>query len=443
MKKYLNNLKTSEKISLSFSLFSFLMLVILLITINITYFFIWYNDQKNQSFYDMERNYSQSYLPNDTTEAESFQAFLLQSDTLIIPAEWEPICSDGVLTKIHNDVDELTDKLFYVEGDILYFVYSRFYEGIGEVKVFFDTTTYISTQLIIIKISLVTIFIAFFLHFFVGKLISRRLLRDLKGISQQLQWIDLDSKLERIPSHGPADDEIQILAQTLNKSFEKIENQTKNLKQFITDVSHEFKTPLMSINSKIDLNQKKIEAGKMTPWDEQDFLDYVKNQTKRLNVLLETLFLLSRFEENIQKFTCSTTEFSTYLEEKCRNFFENYPHIEVKMNVAPGIHFCIEDTTCNIIIENLLTNAVKFADPDNPVIEIWCDKKSFWVSDNGIGMSPEQVSHITDKFYKSDRNKEGFGIGLFLVNRIVKIYEWEIKFSSKVWKWTKVQIIFK
>ena len=230
--KYFKNLKTSDKISLSFSVFSFMMLLVLLITINITYFFIWYNDQKNQSFYDMEQNYSQSYMPTDEKSAENFKSFLLKSDTLIIPSQWDPVCSPGILLKLHDNLDEVHNKMFYRIDETLYFIYSREYEGIGQVKVFFDTTEYISTQVIILKMSFVIIIFSLFFTFFIWKFISKRLLKNLTTISDRLQWVDVDSHIEIIETQWPKDDEIRILSDTLNKSFAKIQTQTQNLKQF-------------------------------------------------------------------------------------------------------------------------------------------------------------------------------------------------------------------
>jgi len=57
----------------------------------------------------------------------------------------------------------------------------------------------------------------------------------------------------------PPDDEIHILAKALNTSYDHIDAQTLQLKQFLTDVAHEFKTPLMMMNSRIDLSEKKIQ----------------------------------------------------------------------------------------------------------------------------------------------------------------------------------------
>ena len=84
--KYFNTLKTSERISLSFALFGFLSLLIFLILINITYFFIWYGDQKEMSFSSMNVNYK-NYLESEGNIQDilGFKKYLLQKDTIIIP----------------------------------------------------------------------------------------------------------------------------------------------------------------------------------------------------------------------------------------------------------------------------------------------------------------------------------------------------------------------
>ena len=155
------------------------------------------------------------------------------------------------------------------------------------------------------------------------------------------------------------------------------------------------------------------------------------------------MFLLSRFEENIQKFSTNNINFSKYLSQKTRVFFDDYPQINIVTYINKDIHLDIEDTTMNIIIENLFTNAVKFADKVSPEIEIWCDDTAFWVCDNGKWMTQEELSQVTQKFYKWDRNKEWFGIWLFLVQRIVKIYRFELAFlQNKKWGVT-AKVIFK
>jgi uncharacterized membrane protein SpoIIM required for sporulation len=79
------NLKTSKKVSVYFSIFSFISLIILLLCINIIYFSIWYSDQKKESLYDMNMSYS-SYSKDgmDKSNIESFKDYILTKDSLII-----------------------------------------------------------------------------------------------------------------------------------------------------------------------------------------------------------------------------------------------------------------------------------------------------------------------------------------------------------------------
>lgn len=85
-------------------------------------------------------------------EVEAFKAFLLTKDTLIIPEVGDPICSPGVAKKVRMEVGQMQDSFFYRDGDIIYVVYSQYFPSIGNVKVFFDTTSYIHSQIIILKI---------------------------------------------------------------------------------------------------------------------------------------------------------------------------------------------------------------------------------------------------------------------------------------------------
>ena len=78
------NLKTSDKITLYFSLFNFLSLVVLLIVINITYFFIWYNEQKAESLYDMNTTYSALVGNQFIDNKVAFREYILEKDTIII-----------------------------------------------------------------------------------------------------------------------------------------------------------------------------------------------------------------------------------------------------------------------------------------------------------------------------------------------------------------------
>lgn len=442
--KYLKNLKTSDRISLIFSLFNFLSLIILLVSINIIYFFIWYSDQEKESLYDMNVNYNSYTNWMDSDNKEAFKKYILQKDTIILPENWwETICSTWVTKKTHLEIEKIKDKYFYKSEDKIYFIFSNYYESIWEVKVLFDTTPYIKSQLIIIKISFLIMFLWWFMYFFIWKRISRYALRDLSKISEEAKNLNIDNFHKIEVCSKLENDEINILANAINTSFSKIQTQTQNLKQFITDVSHEFKTPLMIINSKIDLFTKKQEKEKLEKEDLEILLKWIKQDTKKLNKLLETLFLLSRITEWIENFKKEKVNLSEYLEKFISNFLESFKlkNIEVIYKIEKDIFKSIEVSTFNIIIENLLTNAIKFSKKDLK-LEIWLDKNSFYVKDNWAWISQEIQEKIWEKFYRNDLNIEWFWVWLFIVKRIVDIYNWKIELESEVWKWSKFIIKF-
>lgn len=431
--KYFKNLKTSERISLSFSLFGFLSLLLFLILINITYFFIWYADQKEMSFSSMNVSYK-NYLESEGNIQDIlwFKNYLLEKDTIIIPEMWELICSPWVAKKIHEAPEIIKDKFIYRDWETLYFIYSKYFQWVGEVKVFFDTTEYIKSQLIIIKTGLIFIFLVFILQFFLWRYISGRLLKDLKNISNKVKNVDINShKKHIICKNIPENDEIRILADALNSSYDMIDVQTGKLKQFLTDVSHEFKTPLMGMSSELDVLEKKQEKWFLQDNDIQKFFLNARKNITKLNGLLETLFFLTRIEEQSDCLVKKEIHFKKYIEKKIWEISRSFPdkNISYDLDIWDDVVCSVEENTFSILLDNLLSNAIKFS-PKDTQLKIYADDIEFWIQDNGPGIDVEDKEKIWEKFYRSDMNIEWFGVGLYLVKRIINIYGWTINLDS-------------
>ena len=446
--KFLKNLKTSQKITTLFWLFNFLSLLLLLLCINIIYFYIWYSDQKEESLYDMNTNY-QSIVWTSDSNVDAFKKYILEKDTIIIPNSWEPLtCSEWVAKKLHNNMEvleEVKDSLFYKwETDWkIYLIFSRHYDDIWEVKILFDTTSYIKSQIIIIKISLILIIIFGLLHILWWKLISKYALKNLRKISKFSWEIDLDKKIKKIEIKAPDDDEIKILATTLNNSFAKIKAQSKNQKQFITDVSHEFKTPLMIINSKIDLYHKKCDKWVCWIQDINNLLWDIKNNTKEAeHVYLETLFMISRFGDGIVQFKKQKTNVSELVDNISTNLIGiSQKKVILDTKITRKISKNIELSTFTILLENLLTNAIKFSD-DWEIIEVSLTDKKLSIKDNWIWIKKWDLEKVFEKFYRTDENIEWFGVWLFIVKRILNLYDWKIEVKSEYGKWSEFIIKF-
>jgi len=457
MKKFCSNLKTSDKITFLFSLFNFVSLLILLIWINIIYFFIWYDDQKKESWYDMNKNYNNFIKEKNKKNIEAFKKYILQKDTLIIPDDWWKMeCSNWVETKIHNNIDKIKDDLFYHNWEKVFFIYTKYYPEIWEVKVFFDTTPYVKSQIIIIKISLFIILFSLFFYIIIWKKITKYSLKNLSKISKKAEELDIEKDFKKLKILWHKDDEINILANTINNSFSHIKNQTDNLKQFITDVSHEFKTPLMVINSEIDLYNKKLEKNKLWPECTAILTNSIKEKTKKLNNLLETFLLLSRVENQIEELNRKKINFSEYLKKFSFNYLDDNEilnnfwkdNFEIIYKINKNIYLNIEENTFNILFWNLLSNAIKFwikkSTKNNKTLklEIGLTKKGFYISDNGIWIKKEELKNIFNKFSRNDKSVEWFWVWLFLVKRLSDLYNWKIKVESKIGKWSKFEVRF-
>ncbi len=442
MNKFCSHLKTSDKITFLFTLFNFLSLIILLVWVNIIYFFAWYSNQRAESMYDMNINYSIYNSWKSENNLQAFKEYILQKDTLILPELWDEIvCSVWVESKIHIDILKIKDDYFYNDWEKTYFIFSQYYEWIWDVKVFFDTTPYVKSQILIIKISLIIIFISIFLYWLIWRKITTYSLKNLKIIAKKAKYIDIETKFEEIEITWNTEDEINILAKTLNKSFIHIHNQTSNLKQFITDVSHEFKTPLMVINSQIDLYNKKLEKWKLKKNDIELLLLKIKEKTLKLNRLLETFFLLSRIENWIEKLETKNIDLSHYIKDFVSNYIKNNDlDIKIIFKINWNLNIYIEENTFNILFENILSNAIKFSN-NNIKIEIWINENSFWIKDFWEWIEEKKLTKIWDKFYRNDTNKEWFWVWLFIVKRLVDLYKWKIEVKSELWKCSK--FIFK
>lgn len=93
-------------------------------------------------------------MPDSDMEVEEFKQYLLEKDTLIITDHGETVCSNSLEDKIHDDIETIKKSYFYKYNNKIYFIFSQNYEKIGSVKVLFDTTPYIKSQIIIIQISI-------------------------------------------------------------------------------------------------------------------------------------------------------------------------------------------------------------------------------------------------------------------------------------------------
>lgn len=214
----------------------------------------------------------------------------------------------------------------------------------------------------------------------------------------------------------------------LEKDFNAMVTQLKNNeylhKDFGSNISHEFKTPLAIIKGYADL----LQSDQLTDDERKLYSGQIAQESKRLTSLTSNMLKLSSLDYN--ETHMKKTRFS--LDEQIRQVVlgmeSRWTAKEIRMDLElKETEFTGEEELMNQVWMNLIDNAIKFT-PDRGKITITTmntkDEISVTVEDDGIGMSEETMNHIFEQFYRGDTENryEGSGLGLSLVQRIVHLH---------------------
>ena len=236
-------------------------------------------------------------------------------------------------------------------------------------------------------------------------------------------------------------DELAELAKNFNQMASAIESKDEMQKNFLSNVSHDLKTPMTTIAGFVD----GILDGAI-PRDKQDYyLNIIKNEVKRLSRLVTSLLDISRLQSGERKFEfkqfniCELTRqtvlsFENQLEEKKLN---------VEFDTDDFDMMAYGDTDAiNQVIYNLCHNAVKFSYDEGLYkvsIKYENDTVRFTMYNEGIGIASDDLPYVFDRFYKSDKSrgidKTGTGLGLFITKTIVEAHGQKITVESEYEKW--------
>lgn len=217
--------------------------------------------------------------------------------------------------------------------------------------------------------------------------------------------------------------------QTMTKELASIETLRSD---FVSNVSHEFKTPLTAIEGYATLiqNQDILDS------EREEYTERILFSTKRLSSLVENILMLSKLENQTIK-----PEINTYrLDEQILQILLqqesvwNDKGIEFDLDLDE-IDYTGAEHFLYHVWSNLISNAVKYSHPKGKIrlsLKQDAHQKRFQITDQGIGISEENLRHIFEKFYQAETShkSEGNGLGLAQVNKIVDLIEGTITISS-------------
>jgi signal transduction histidine kinase len=245
----------------------------------------------------------------------------------------------------------------------------------------------------------------------------------------------------RAPSFGK--DEIGQLArrfnqmaQRLEESFNALASESNTLRRFITDASHELRTPITALKNFNELLMGKA-AG--DPQAQEEFLIQSQNQIERLEWITQNLLNLSRLEAGLTPLKLEKVEVKEILESVASTFQVQAEKKEIQILMEPDqptFDVWADPSLLEIALNNLLENALKYTQQGGK-IKLGANetegKAKFYIQDTGIGIDQEDLPHVFEPFYRGKSDSiEGSGLGLAMVESAIKAHGGSVHVESEL-----------
>jgi len=227
--------------------------------------------------------------------------------------------------------------------------------------------------------------------------------------------------------------EVDLIVSSFNEMVKELANIETLRSDFVSNISHEFKTPVASIRG----FARRLKKASLTDEQRAEYLDIIVSESERLTGLSSNVLLLSRLESTEK--VAEETEYA--LDEQLRRtvlLLEpqlQRKAVEVDVMLEEARIFANEEILNHVWI-NLIENAIKFSHDGGTVtisLSVSDGDAVVAIADNGIGMDDDVMKRIFDKFYQGDRSRatEGNGLGLSLVKKILELEHGSITVDSE------------
>lgn len=239
-----------------------------------------------------------------------------------------------------------------------------------------------------------------------------------------------------VPTIHTADklDYLDVMIMDFNKMVEELGSIETLKTDFVSNVSHEMKTPIAIIKNYAQL----LRVGKASEEQREEYAKGIEEAASRLSSLISNILKLNKLEH--QRITLEVKAYDV-----CRQLCESAflfeeameaKEIELEADIEDAAMIRADEDLMELVWNNLLSNAVKFTERGGSItIRQTSDQDHIRVSvsDTGCGISKESINHIFDKFYQGDtsHSMEGNGLGLALVKRVLELMDGDIQITSE------------
>lgn len=260
-------------------------------------------------------------------------------------------------------------------------------------------------------------------------------LKDLAGAARRFGHGNLDARVE-LDEHNPA--EIEELAVAFNNMADSLEKSEQQRKEFIANVSHEFKTPMTTIAGFMD----GMLDGTIPPEQHRHYMQIVSDEVRRLSRMVRGMLDISRLQDQtIPEEKKTVFDLCEAAGQVLVSFEQKITQkqLDVQVDMPDEATYTLADAdSITQVIYNLMDNAVKFCQQGGTLgLKIQPEDKKIFVSVSNTGLTiPEnELSRIFDRFHKTDKSRsidrDGVGLGLYIVKTIICSHGEDISVTSR------------
>ncbi len=270
-----------------------------------------------------------------------------------------------------------------------------------------------------------------------GYLITRRSLAPAEQIIATAESITGGNDLSRRIDLPKGRSEFNVLADSYNRMFDRLEASFLREKQFTSDVSHELRTPAAVILTQCEFSLEMDQ----TPEEYREALEVIQQQGMKMKDLISQLLFISRLEQGREPLQIAAADLSRLVTDVCAEQSQISDRgITLLQNIQPSLIAPVDQRLFSRVVSNLISNAYKYGRDGGHVtvtLEEAGNQICLQVSDDGIGIAEEHLPKIFDRFYQvdsartaDDTAEAGAGLGLAMVREITQMHGGQVTVES-------------
>lgn len=400
---------------------------------------------------------AQAYLDADELNIDIYNDIRIRH-LMTLPNEKEIIYPVNAQRKVAlTQLDKSLPERFYkkifdteyaeLKKDNYYYTGLLFYDNEGDFIVVLSATDLYGFEKLdnLRNTLIIAFFISILFIFILGRVYATQALSPISKIIKEVNSIRAENLSFRLGSAN-GNDELGQLAKTFNNMLDRLQISFDLQSNFINNASHELRNPLTAILGQTEIALNKVRS-------KEDYLSILKNielEASRLDFLVNGLLKLAKTDFDLKGIIIEPIRLDELILDIKKNIDKSIPENQIELDFEElpsnenAITFLGSESLLKVALGNILENACKFSNNKKVCIKVFSDTSSILLTirDEGIGIPESELKNIHEPFFRASnvRGIEGFGFGLPLAYKIIKMHSGEIRILSQIDKGTLVKI---